>query len=405
MKPFNFLFIACATLLLACGQDDATTDKGGAASDLNSLQDRVTAITGKAYTTPVRTAIPAQHVQDPQDIGNSSSPTTPTQAAMPETGGKRIITIPSKDFNMPMAQLELPARWKVQTYPNGAWKVDEAALKVWDVSGGNYAFGNGQMAQMYQQSGGSMRAPMAPEQVVLQDAVPRMRKVGYELIGQSDAPAIAQAEQRGLEGLYSIGQTRKTCRANVSEWRKGDQRVALVLHWSSFEGPEMGNWSYYFTQLETPAGRFDQEKSALLTGLASLRYNPNYFAAYARSEQQKEQQSWGAHNNRMRANQAAFDARQRAHREKVDAVNNSIMGTWNSTNARMDRQQNATINTIRGEQDATNPYTGEAYKIESGYDRYWMNSDGQYIGTNDVMYDPNADAQHVDQWRQVPTKP
>src|SRR5690606_32986316 len=117
------------------------------------------------------------------------------------------------------------------------------------------------------------------------------------------------------------------------------------------------------------------------------------------------QQSWDAHNARMRSNQAAFDARQAAHRDMVNGVNNSIMGTWNSNNASMDRQQNATINGIRGEQDAANPYTGEAYKIESGYDQYWMNRDGQYIGTNDVMYDPNANDQWVDQWRQVPTQP
>lgn len=405
MKPSTFLPFVCASLLLACGQDDVTTAQAEAESELNSLQDRVAAITGRAYTAPAEAAVPAQYVQDQQVAGPGISNAGPTQQAVQETGGVRTVTIPSKDFNMPMSQMDFPARWKVQSYDNGAWKVDEPTLKVWDVSGGNYAFGNGQMAQLYQQSGGAIRTPLSPEQVVLQDAVPRMRKLGYELIGQSDAPAVAQAEQRGLDGLYSVGQSRKTSRANMSEWHKGDLRVALVMHWSSFEGPDMGNWSYYFTRLETSADRFDQEKTALLTGLASLRYNPNYFAAYARSEQQKEQQSWGAHDAKMRTNQAAFDAQQQAHRSNVDAMNNSIMGTWKSTNDRMDHQQNTTINSIRGEEDVINPYTGETYKVESGSDQYWMNSNGEYIGTNDVMFDPNAVEQGVDQWRQAPPKP
>ena len=107
----------------------------------------------------------------------------------------------------------------------------------------------------------------------------------------------------------------------------------------------------------------------------------------------------------MRVNQAAFDARQRAHADMVDGVNNAIMGGYNHTSATMDRMQNSTINGIRGEQDAINPYTGEAGKVQAGQDQYWMNRDGQYIGTNDVMYDPNVNSDHTDQWRQLPTGP
>ena len=103
--------------------------------------------------------------------------------------------------------------------------------------------------------------------------------------------------------------------------------------------------------------------------------------------------------------EAVLDARQAAHRDMVNGVNNAIMGTWNSTNASMDRQQEATINGIRGEQNAWNPHTGQQGKVEAGYSNYWVNSDGQYFGTNDVMYDPNANGQSVDQWQQMETEP
>src|SRR5690606_2856053 len=262
----------------------------------------------------------------------------------PGTGGMRTITIPSKDFNLPMAQLSLPARWNIKTNANGAWHVDEAGLKVKDIAGGSFMHVGGQMAQYYQQAGMKVRPPVLPEQLVLQDLVPKMRQAGYELISQQHAPAVAQANQRGLDGLYSVGQQRRTCRANISTWRKGEQRVALVLHWTSFESPDMVNWSYYLTQLETSASRFDQERNALLTGLASTQYNPAYFAAYARSEQQKQGQSWASHNQRMQGNQAAFDAQQRTHRETWDAVNSASMGAYQNRMNSMDHQQNATIN-------------------------------------------------------------
>jgi hypothetical protein len=168
------------------------------------------------------------------------------------------------------------------------------------------------------------------------------------------------------------------------------------------ESPGLGNWSYYFTRLDATAAQFAQEKQALVAALAGKRYNPAYFAAYAQSEQQKAGQSWSAHNQRMQANQAAFDAQQRTHQQTWGAINDASMGAYNSRMQSMDRTQNATINGIRGEQDATNPYTGEQGKMQSGYDQYWMNRDGQYFGTSDPNYDPNVNSDWTDQWRQVP---
>lgn len=404
MKPSNLLLFA-TLLFFACGQGEAPSGTATEGTGVDHLQDRVAAITGKAYSTATRSGDPDEGSPDQQANPSASPQAGQQQQPVQQQAGVRTVTIPSKDFNMPMAQLDLPARWKVQANPNGAWRVDEPGLKVHDVKGGSYMYTNGQMAQFYQQSGGILRAPLAPDQVIMQDLVPRMRQQGYELLGQQNAPSVAQADQRGLDGMYTVGQVRKTCRSNISEWRKGDERVALVMHWSSFASPDMVNWSYYLTQLRVPASRFTQEKQALMAGLSSVRYNPAYFAAYAQSEQQKANGSWAAHNQRMQGNQAAFDAQQRTHRETWDAINNASMGTYQNRMSSMDRQQNATINTIRGEQDAINPYTGEAVKIQSGQSQYWMNNNGEYIGSDDVMYDPNQNSHHVDQWRKVPTKP
>ncbi|MBS1545910.1 MAG: hypothetical protein JST38_19985 [Bacteroidetes bacterium] len=401
MQPSVFLSIASTLMICACGQSETPENKA-AAADLSSLQAQVAAITGKTYADPASQDTQDQFAQEAPAEGEQAFTSTGRQQPVQEQGSVRTITLPSNFAGIAMAQLQVPARWNVKTNASGSWYVDEPDLKVKDVNLQSFITPNSQMAQVYQQNGGKVRPAMTPEQVLQQDIAPQLRNQGYELIGSSDAPEVARAAQPGMDGLYSNGPQRNTCKANISTWRKGDQRMALLMHWSMMETPGMANWNYYFTRLDAPAARFEQEKAALLAAKASLRYNPQYFAAYAQSEQQKAGQSWAAHNQRMQTNQAAFDAQQRTHRETWGAINDASMSAYQDRMNSMDRQQNATINAIRGEQDAINPYTGEQGKIQSGQDQYWMNSDGQYIGTNDPNYDPNVNSDWVDQWRQAP---
>lgn len=406
MNGPSFLPIVCTVLLLSCGQSADPTGTGQQAGDpyqdMGALEARVAAITGRDLPME-QEPMPASGDQYGYTAGQAPSVAGQANGVPVQQGGTRRHTIHSQQFNVPMLHIELPARWSVKTTAAGDWSVDSPGLKVQPLNGGNFMYATGQFAQIYQAQGGQMRAPVAPEQLVQQELVPKMRQMGYELVGMQPAPGIAQADQRGLDGMYAIGQIRKVCQANISEWRKGNERAAMVLHWYAFMSQDMSNWGYRLTRLMTTADRFEQEKAALVNTLAGQRYDPAYFAAYVSSERQKEGQSWAAHNNRMQSNQRAFDARQSAHRDMVNSVNDAQMNTWRNTSNTMDRMQDATIDGIRGEQNAVNPYTGESYKIESGYDQYWMNSDGQYIGTNDVLYDPNVNGQWVDQWRQVPT--
>jgi hypothetical protein len=366
----------------------------------NSLTERVGVITGHAPEAHQgATADMAQHAY-------TDGGTDPRTAAEPRSaGGLRTHTIHSQQFNVPMAQLDFPARWNVRALANGSWEGGASGLTVKPMGGQNFMHVTGQAAQYYQAAGVNLRAPVSPEQLVKQDLAAHMRKDGFELIGHGEAPAIAQADQKGFDGLYSSAPTRKTCRAVVSDWRKGNERATVVMHWFAFEGGDMVSWGYQLTGIQGPATRFEQEKQDLLKSLASLRHNPAYFAAYALSEQQKEQQSWGAHNARMRSNQAAFDAQQRAFRESSDATNAAIMGSYNSRMESQDRGQAAWVDMMREEQNAVNPYSGEQFKVESGSNKYWMNQHGEYYGTDDILTDPNVGNTSNYQWREVDVEP
>lgn len=383
--------IFASSLLLACSHKPAQTSGNGTdgSKTLEQLRARVSSVTGKTYSPATSTAGPAG-AQWPES-GQQPAPT-----------GYRKIPVPAEGYPMPIGYKPIPAHWQQQ--PDGK-SFRAAGLTVRPMPGAQYIFTTGPMAALYAQSGATMRAPITVEQVVQQDLVPRLRQEGFTLVRQQRIPAVETLQQQFMDQLArATGSPAAKVSAALSEWTKSDQRIALLTTQLYFNG-EPVNWSYSCTRLETAADRYEPEKAAWLHSESNMEFNPAFFSAFAQVQQQKMQQGQAAHDQRMRANHAAFEARQRAHTDMVNGVNNAIMGGYNGTSGTMDRMQNTTINGIRGEQDATNPYTGEAGKIQAGQDQYWMNRDGQYIGTNDVMYDPNVNSNGTDQWRQVPTDP
>ncbi len=47
--------------------------------------------------------------------------------------------------------------------------------------------------------------------------------------------------------------------------------------------------------------------------------------------------------------------------------------------------------TLTGQEDYTNPYTGETEIRPDGWKHHWQNASGEVIVTNDADYDPNLD--------------
>ena len=323
-------------------------------------------------------------------------------------GGTRTHVLRSIQFNLPMAQMDLPADWQLDQDPkNGNWSVQGPGVKV--ENSGNVMFVYSQdpnYAQMAQTNGQRIRPMVPAEQIVQQDLLPIMRKEGFTLVGQENAPEVASADQRGMDPMWSVAPTRKTCVASASEWNKNDgTKTLVVMHIYSFEGQGMVNWGYQLTVLDTRADNFASARTGLLNALASMRYNPQYFAAYNANEQQRSQQSWSEHNSRMRNNQVAFDKSQQIYRENSNATNEAIMGVYRNQRDASDRNQDGFIDYVRGEQNAVDPYTGQPIKIESGSNQYWMNKNGEYYGTDDVLTNPNIGNTTNDVWEQVPTEP
>lgn len=394
-------FFVMPLFILACGQADKDQMGYQADDQYSALAARVAAATGQPLPD-----------EDPALVGSMDA----AQAGVPAAKGLRQYTVYSEQYKVPSSYIQLPAHWQVRGLETGYWSASAPGLEVRNNRFVTFKDVTGQMRQFSQMAGESLRAPMAAEQVFQQDIAPKVRAEGYELVEVKPMPELVRKGMEDVGKLYSPGNVRPALQTLMSVWKKGDQRRALFLNWLRMDGEGFVIWGYGVSTLDATARNFETEKNSLIHASLTARSAPEGIAAQHRDAQMKEQQgrmqaqqqqmqnqqSWAAHNQRMNARWNAFNAQQAAHNDMVNSVNNSIMGGYNSTMSTMDNMQNSTINAIRGEQDAYNPYTGEAGKIQSGYDNYWMNSDGQYFGTNDVMYDPNVNSDWTDQWRQVP---
>jgi hypothetical protein len=67
------------------------------------------------------------------------------------------------------------------------------------------------------------------------------------------------------------------------------------------------------------------------------------------------------------------------------------MSGWRERNAASDKAHERFIDTINEKTNVVDPSTDQRYKVDSGSNHYWMNSDGKYISTERPAYDPNLD--------------
>ncbi|MCB0771274.1 MAG: hypothetical protein KDC00_12820 [Flavobacteriales bacterium] len=324
------------------------------------------------------------------------------------TGSGKIVMHPVKDpkTGMVASQMPLPDTWRMTT-PKTAEDphiIGPNGIKVFYRGGASHMYSNDPyMQQSYQMAGQRMRAPLSIEQLIQQDLAPNLKREGLQFVKNEPLPEVARRNQQYASKLYKVAPSNDSFHAMGSEWLdKEGKPVLIIVNQMISQGQQDVFWYYNLQVLTSDKPAFEDAKRALVYGIANTQDNPQQIAAYNANEQQKANQSWSQHNTRMQQNQAAFDQQQAIHRSTSDAVNNSIMGTWNAQQAASDRGQQDFINTMRGEETVTNPADGQRYQVESGANQYWMNANGDYIMNNDAFYDPNADPNINNQdWNEV----
>lgn len=362
---FPYLFILAAFITTSCNSNNATT------------------------ATTAETAAAEQ-----QPGGNNH--TQPAENKTNNSEWQKLVPYAFKDAQGQVAAvMPFPADWKVMPGSgNGAPSITgPRGLKVTDYPAQSFMYVHDpNMQQMYYQSGQRLRAMPGIEQLIQQDLVPWANNRGLQFVKHYEIPEVSKIDKWYSDQLYKAVPTRSDMVAIGTEWKDANGNpFFLLLHINVSNTAEMQNWYYMANSVEAEPGYFEQARKQYIFSLANTHYPLEPIMAYNEREAQKAGISWAAHNQRMAQNQANFEASQRAHVNRTNAINDAIMSGWRERNAASDRQQEQFIDVITERTNVIDPSTGQKYKVSSGYNHYWMNSNGEYISTNQFSYNPNQD--------------
>jgi len=320
----------------------------------------------------------------------------PKQRGAPGGKWEKLVMHPFHDAQgAVIVEMPFPVAWKVMSNH----KVGEPTIvgsngvKVIDFPGKFFTYTRDpRLQQTYRAAGQQLRAMPSVEQIVQQDFVPWAAGQGLKFVRQYEIPEISKIDKWHNDQLFKAVPMQIKIQAIGTDWvtAKGEQYF-IVTHLSASDSGLMQNWSYYSNGIQAEKSHFETAKKQLIFGLANARYNLQQIMAYNQMEAQKAGQSWAAHNERMARNQANFEASQRDFVNRSTAAHDALINSWRERNAASDKAHERFVDTITERTKVVNPSSGQLYKVEAGYNHYWMNSDGKYISTDKQDYDPNLD--------------
>lgn len=360
----------------------------------------------EAFATPYAAAVSDHSVQQPQK--NNS-----------QTNGSTTHTFTDKESGMVSFLFPAPENWKVNknAEKNQPIMTGPHNLKIYESEPHIYSYPtNPMMQEAYRQYGQPINQPIRLNGVIQHDLKPRLEKDGMKFINQNALAAVTQNQVKYINQLYAFQSSRVNLNIEGTEWIDGEGNpLFVVVYYMESHDPQSQSitWMYSYDFLTANADYFEEAKSTYIYAIENQEAHPNYVAyqnqksfEIKQQTDRKIQQSWAEHNQRMRSNQAAFDARQKLHKETYDAVNQASWDAYNSRNTSMDRSHNATINSIYEQQNVTNPTNGQTYQVEGYYNQYWMNNNGEYIGSDNSLYNPNQNPDYMDQeWEEAIPNP
>lgn len=298
------------------------------------------------------------------------------------------------------ALIPLPASWKLNV--NGKPIIGPDNITATDFALHSFMMNYDQSLQ-YAYSQTHMRAMPKISRLIQEDIVPFAAKQGFTYIKYYELPEVSKMDKWYSDQLYKAMPARSSVKTYGIDLKDTNGNPAfLILRVNSSETQSMQNWYYVTSLFEADKSVFEVAKKQYLFGLTNIRYNLEPIISYNEAEAQRIGQSWANFRQRMTANQAAFEAQQRNHINKTEAINNAIMNGWESRNKAMDKNQDQFLDYVKERENVQNSETGKTYKVEHGYNRYWMNSDGEYIATKQQDYDPNADkSMNQEHWQEL----
>jgi hypothetical protein len=360
-------------------------------------------------------------------LDTDSLPKQGTKSPDPHYGaGTRLVYFDCHDpqTGLTAFQLLIPSGWQTQggiqwvnnhlsparahlvfTSPNGP-----EAIEIFP--GDNFGFTSDPMMQMSIPRGGNFYGaeflpPHNGLQAVQAVILPRYRQIpNIEIVNHELAPDLTQ---KAMQGVVPS--------PNSSVWAEG---FRVLVRYSLQEQPMLEEIAGAITclQLQTPSmmgmaqtvywattlllggrsteDRFEHWRPIFRKSLASVNMNPQWVAIVKQITQQMGQ---GVIANVRQMGQAAIaQGKQlsqmsdmiyeqgRKNSQAMDAAHDN----WRARQDSQDRVHDQWVHTIRGTEEFFDPNKGQNVELDSSYKQVWSNASGEYILSDDVLFDPNV---------------
>ena len=243
--------------------------------------------------------------------------------------------------------------------------------------------------------GSEVRPPAPALQVLRELVVPRHRSQvsSLEVVQEEHLPELAKQLKSDLQS--SSGGVTSTDGGRIRiQYQSGDQEyeedifgvveIARVTMPMMMSAVELINWTAdYLFSFRALAGQLDHLSELFMSIVRSFRLNPMWFNRYIQTSQFMIQNQIQQINNVGQIS--------RIISQTNDQISDMIMSSYENRQATMDRMSEKFSQAIRGVDEFHNPFEEQGVELPGGYDHAWANSLGEYIVTDDPLFDPNIE--------------
>jgi hypothetical protein len=248
--------------------------------------------------------------------------------------------------------------------------------------------------------GNEVRPPFESAAAALRAVViPRVRPdVDFRVIEAKSLPAVAQAAEKaaGPKPPTITRMAFDAARVRIAYELAGqavEEDFYCVLDHSEFSaaGRNIFQQLERVTALRAAAGRLDAATPVLQFIVSSARINLPWFNKLTQVSNHLVQ----AKIQEIRNTGVISDIISRTHNE----ISDMIMESYRTRQAADDRMARSFAQTLRGVEEFALPEPGRTIELPSGYAQAFINDRGEYLLSNDLNFDPNAETDQ--NWRRL----
>ncbi|WP_034260745.1 hypothetical protein [Altibacter lentus] len=332
-----------------------------------------------------------------------SRETAMQKASEQKNDGKKFFYIKDAENGMVMAKTPLPSNWTMDETPNASLPYrGPSQLKIYKTERYEYFYSNDSFTnQTAMQMGKQVSQPMSLEDIVTHQIKPAMEGRGYTFVTSYSLPGVVGFWNRFSQGMPQTN-SQRTYYAIGSEYQGSNGLSIFILALQTFTQNNDGIiWSISTTHLEASHAYFSEAKDAYIYGVSNTELNPQWqqfkngqlAANFKRNDafyREQIMKSEAAHKQRMSMIAAQGNTSRSVGTIYSEISDISHAGFLNRSNINSDGHSK-TVNMIAENTLIGNHATGEHYTVPSGTNHYWVNNRGEYIGTNNSLYDPRID--------------